>query len=165
METIPELPPERVQPISAAAVYVPPGRLVISPEGADLTTIVGSGLAFCVWDPIRGIGGMAHFLLPEVGSAPAAPRYGDVAMKALLEQLAKAGATISMLRARIYGGSAPPIGSATGHIGDRNVAAALAFLKANGISIIERDIGGVGARKILFSSRDGSAQMGRIGAA
>ena len=29
------------------------------------------------------VGGIAHFLLPEVGSAPPAPRYGDVALKAL----------------------------------------------------------------------------------
>jgi len=161
---IPELPPERVQPICDAATYVPPGRLAVSAEGASLTTIVGSGLALCVWDPFHSVGGMAHFLLPEAGTAPAAPRYGDVAMKALVEELTRAGANPASLRARVYGGSAPPIGSASGHIGDRNVAAALAFLKAHAIPVLERDIGGAGARKILFSARDGGTQVGRIGA-
>ena len=30
-----------------------------------LTTILGSCVALCLWDPVRGAGGRNHFLLPE----------------------------------------------------------------------------------------------------
>jgi chemotaxis protein CheD len=149
----------------AGAVYVHPGRLAVTRDGASLVTVVGSGIALCVWDPLRGAGGLAHFLLPEAGGAPPAPRYGDVAMKSLVAEVEKAGATRTSLRARVYGGCAPPIDSPSGHIGDRNVAAALGFLRTHGIPVVERDIGGAGGRKVEFSPKDGTAQVGRIGGA
>jgi chemotaxis protein CheD len=152
--------PPRPNPLDAV-VYVHPGRLAVS-AGQPFTTVVGSGVAICLWDAVRGIGGMAHFLLPEAGGAPPAPRYGDVAMKLLLEELTKAGAHAGSLRARCYGGSAPPIASASGHIGDRNVAAALAFLVAHAIPVVDRDVGGGGGRKVVFSSRDGATELTRI---
>ena len=149
----------------AGAVYVHPGRLAVTKNGESFVTVVGSGIAICLWDPMRGAGGMAHFLLPEAGSAPPAPRYGDIAMRSLVSEIEKAGAHRPALRARVYGGSAPPIDAASGHIGDRNVAAALGFLRTHGIPLVERDIGGAGGRKVQFSPKDGTAQVGRIGAA
>lgn len=145
-----------------APVYVHPGRALVSKDAPAFTTVVGSGLALCLWDPVHGVGGMAHFLLPEAGGAPPAQRYGDVAMKFLVDELAKAGANPLSLKARVYGGCAPPIGSQSGHIGDRNVAAALAFLRKQSIPIVERDIGGTGARKIVFDPRDGAAEVVKI---
>ncbi len=147
-----------------APLYVHPGRLALSTEGASLVTVVGSGLALCLWDPIHNVGGMAHFLLPDAGGGPKASRYGDVAMKTLVDDLVKAGASATSLRARLYGGSAPPIGSASGHIGDRNVAQALAFVREQKITVVERGTGGTGARKILFSPLDGGAQVTKVGA-
>lgn len=147
-----------------APIYVHPGRTVISTDGTALTTAVGSGLALCLWDPFHGVGGMAHFLLPEAGAAPPAPRYGNVAMVGLVEELKRAGASPASLRARLYGGCAPPIGSVSGHIGDRNVAAALVFLRSRAIPIVDRDTGGVGARKIVFGPKDGGTEVVRIGA-
>ena len=32
-----------------------------------LTTVLGSCIAVCAYDPLAGIGGMNHFLLPEKG--------------------------------------------------------------------------------------------------
>ncbi len=160
MDAFTPFPTQR--PAPEGQVYVHPGRTTVSKEAAPLPTIVGSGVAVCLWDPLHGVGGMAHFLLPEAGSAPAASRYGDVAMRTLVDELAKAGANTATLRARFYGGSAPPIGSASGHIGDRNVAAAVSFLRARAILIVDRDIGGDGGRKVLFSPRDGSVEVVRI---
>lgn len=147
-----------------AALYVHPGRTVVTADPASLTTIVGSGAAVCVWDAMRGVGGMAHFLLPEAGTAPPAPRYGNVAMRSLLEDLKRLGATPRGLRAAVYGGSAPPITSDSGHLGDRNVEAAFSFLRAAGVLVVERDVGGTGARKIVFSPRQGAAQVTKVGA-
>ncbi len=150
------------QPAPTSAVYVHPGRMATRAGGGSFTTVVGSGAAVCVYDPVRGVGGMAHFLLPESGSAPAATRYGDVAMKALLEELGKLGGR--SYRAMLYGGSAPPIAAESGHLGDRNVAAAITFLALHGIPVLERDVGGLGARKVVLDVTEGAVHVTRVGA-
>jgi chemotaxis protein CheD len=145
--------------------YVPPGRLLASSGTTPFTTIVSTGAAVCVWDPVTGVGGMAHFLLPEAGNAPPAPRFGDVALRTLVLELVKLGAPERRLRARVYGGSAPPISSERGHLGDRNIEAAQAFFKARFVPVLECDAGGKNARKVVFSPKGGTAEVTRIGAA
>ncbi len=164
--TIPASPLARPAPLADAAkppVYVHPGRLAASGTADTFTTVVGSGAVVCVWDPIRRVAGMAHFLLPEAGSAPPAPRYGDVALRTLLDQLGSVGGR--SYRATIHGGSAPPIASGSGHLGDRNVAAATAFLALRGIMVVSRDVGGAGARRIVFDPAQGAVDVARVGAA
>ena len=154
---VPELPlPETI-------VYVHPGRTVTGANGDSYTSVVGSGVVVCVWDPVRGIGGMSHFLLPDSGNAPPAQRFGDVALKSLVEQIGNLGGEVRRLRARVYGGNAPPIAEGGMHLGDRNVQAALAFLSANTILIMHRDLGGKIARKVVFNPRQGTAEMTYIG--
>jgi chemotaxis receptor (MCP) glutamine deamidase CheD len=151
-----------IAPQSESTVYVHAGRTAAA-HGGSFTTVVGSGAALCLHDPVRGVGGMAHFLLPESGRAPAAAtRYGDVAVRTLLDALGKLGGR--SYRAALYGGSAPPIASESGHLGDRNVAAAVALLAVRGIPLVDRDIGGVGARKIVFDVAEGRAHVTRVGA-
>jgi chemotaxis protein CheD len=144
-------------------VYVPPGRLLVGREGKPLTTIVSTGAVVCVWDAVTGAGGMAHFLLPEVGNAPPATRFGDVALRTMVEELGKLGVAEKRLRARVYGGSAPPVATTGGHLGDRNVEAALSFLKARFIPIVENQVGGTTARKIVFTPATGTATAVSIG--
>jgi chemotaxis protein CheD len=159
-------PPPHAPTASAETLaYVPPGRLLASSGAVPLTTIVSTGAAVCVWDPVSGIGGMAHFLLPEAGHAPPALRFGDVALRTLVEELVKLGAPERRLRARIYGGSAPPVSSERGHLGERNIEAAQGFLKARFVPVLECDAGGGNARKIVFSPKGGTAEVTRIGAA
>jgi chemotaxis protein CheD len=147
----------------AEPVYVPPGRLLASSDRRPLTTIVSSGAVVCVWDPISCAGGMAHFLLPESGTAQPAHRFGDVALRTLVEELVKLGAPEHRLRARIFGGSAPPIVTEAGHLGDRNVEAARSFLGTRSIAVWEADVGGTSARKIVFSPEKGAASVARVG--
>ncbi len=150
-------------PPPASSVYVHPGRIAASAGADSFVTVVGSGAAVCVWDPVRRVGGMAHFLLPEAGSAPPAPRYGDVAMRSLLEQLGALGGRF--YRAALHGGRAPPISSESGHLGERNVAAATGFLALRGIPVVARDVGGTGARKLVFdlAQAGGAIQVTRVG--
>lgn len=143
--------------------YVPPGRLLATKSEQAMTTVVSTGAAVCLWDPISGVGGMCHFLLPEAGNAPPAPRFGDVALKQLFDELVKLGAPERRLRARVYGGTAPPINAERGHLGDRNIEAALAFLKARFVPVLEKDSGGGGARKIVFAPKQGTAQVTKLG--
>jgi chemotaxis protein CheD len=146
----------------SVSAYVHPGRLVVARDVPDFTTVVGSGAVVCVWDPVANVGGMAHFLLPEKGNAPAAPRFGDVALKQLVEELERLGGHRSHFRASLFGGSAPPIASESGHLGDRNVKMALGFLGAHGIGIVQKDVGGTGGRKVVFAPIAGTAQVVRL---
>lgn len=152
-------------PASTDPIYVHPGRVTAQAAADQYTTIVGSGAVVCLWDPLGNVGGMAHFLLPECGNAPAATRFGDVALASLLNDLSKLGSEPRRLRAAVFGGSAPPLTSEAGHLGDRNIESALAFLRKHAIPILQRDVGGLGARKILFSARQGRAEVSRIGPA
>src|SRR5574341_2053655 len=142
--------------------YVHPGRLVAGKGVGDFTSVVGSGVIVCVWDPVANVAGMAHFLLPEKGNAPPAQRFGDVAMKQLLEELERLGAHRAHLRASIFGGSAPPIAAERGHLGERNVHSALGFLAANGIAVLQKDVGGAGGRKVVFAPAAGTAVTIRL---
>ncbi len=158
-------PPKSYAPSTLAAsdlAYVPPGRLLASADPKPMTTIVSTGAVVCVWDPVSGVGGMAHFLLPEVGNAPPAPRFGDVALRTLLEEVGKLGAPERRLRAKVYGGSAPPLQTTGGHLGDSNIELALSFLKARLVPVLDKDAGGNNARKIIFSPKLGTAEVTRI---
>jgi chemotaxis receptor (MCP) glutamine deamidase CheD len=46
-----------------AQVFLLPGTLHCSAEHAIIATILGSCVAVCLWDCVRGNGGMNHFLL------------------------------------------------------------------------------------------------------
>jgi chemotaxis protein CheD len=143
--------------------YVPPGRLLATRDPRPLTTIVSTGCVVCLWDPIAGIGGMSHFLLPESGTAPPVPRFGDVALRTLVEELVKLGASERRLRALLFGGSAPPLTTEGGHLGDRNVQAARVWLGTHHVAIWEADVGGASARKILFTPSTGASSATPVG--
>lgn len=149
-------------PRGGQSAYVHPGRLVVQRNVAEYMTVAGSGVVVCAWDPVANVGGMAHFLLPEKGNAPPAPRFGDVALKQLVEELERLGANRAHLRASVFGGSAPPIAAESGHLGERNVAMALGFLAANGVAVAVKDVGGTGGRKVSFAPSSGSATVVRL---
>ena len=147
---------------ATASHYVHPGRLLTGEATGDFTTVVGSGAVVCAWDPVANVAGMAHFLLPEKGNAPAAPRFGDVALAQLIDELEKMGGNRARLRASLFGGSAPPIVAESGHLGERNVQQALGFLAAHAIPVQQKDVGGTGGRKVVFAPAAGTASVVRL---
>jgi len=116
-----------------------------------LTTVLGSCVATCLYDPAVRIGGMNHFLLPlpsqhRVGEAGF--RYGTQAMELLINALLKQGAQKSRLEAKLFGGSQMDAG--LGPIGERNAAFARRFLQTEGISCVAESLGGTMARRLRF---------------
>ncbi|MBY0407732.1 MAG: hypothetical protein K2Q01_08565, partial [Rickettsiales bacterium] len=62
---------------------------VTEKPGTMIVTILGSCVAACMRDPVLGIGGMNHFLLPEssdmnIRHGTEATRYGAYAMEQLI---------------------------------------------------------------------------------
>ncbi|MDH5512633.1 MAG: hypothetical protein OEY27_05390, partial [Gammaproteobacteria bacterium] len=82
------------------------GGLHASHQPLLLDTVLGSCIAACLYDPVLGMGGMNHFMLPE-GSDPGDPtstRYGVNAMELLISDLMKLGADRRRFQAKIFGG-------------------------------------------------------------
>ncbi|HEY0787023.1 MAG TPA: chemotaxis protein CheD, partial [Thermoanaerobaculia bacterium] len=91
---------------AAAKVYLQPGQWVAMATPATITTILGSCVAVCLWEPQLRIGGMNHFMLPyETGRVTGSPRFGDVAIRQLLTKLVALGARPSALEATVVGGA------------------------------------------------------------
>ncbi|MFZ3582046.1 chemotaxis protein CheD [Loktanella sp. DJP18] len=123
-----------------------------------LTTILGSCVAACLWDPVTGIGGMNHFLLatgPENGTA--GYRYGSHAMELLINDLLKRGAVRSRLRAKLFGGAM--MQDNFGRIGRENAEFALKFVRDEGFALVSQSLLGTQARRIRFMPTTGNAQQ------
>jgi chemotaxis protein CheD len=139
-------------------LYLIPGKIFVAAQPFAISTIVGSGVALCLWDSVQHIGGANHFMLPEgPDDNENATRYGNIANPALLQRLQDLGATVKTLEAKIFGGSLPNVtfANAEGHLGDRNVEAVTRFLSLNGIKLVQSDVGGTRGRKVIFQTDDG----------
>lgn len=140
--------------------YLIPGKLFAAAQPFAITTILGSGVALCLWDSALAIGGANHVMLAE---GPAendnATRYANVAHPALLQRLLGLGAEIRTLEAKVFGGSLPncSFGNEKNHMGELNVQATMLFLQMKGIRVVQNEVGGTRGRKLVFQTDDGRA--------
>jgi chemotaxis protein CheD len=140
--------------------YLHPGQVFTSRECHAVTTILGSCVSVCLWDPSAKIGGINHFLLPtRTGDAPASPRFGDLAIRQLIEQLVAFGCRRQNLLAKIFGGACvlEAFQVRESHLGQRNAQVAEQILAAAGIPLAGQDVGGQRGRKLIFHTDDGAA--------
>lgn len=145
--------------------YLHPGQLVAAADPLTVTTILGSCVGVCLYDPVRRVGGVNHFLLPEwPGDGERSTRFGDVAMAELLSRVLALGARRADLLARVYGGACV-VDAFRGdayHLGERNAALALVFLRREDIPVLDADTGGRRGRKLVFHTTIGSSLITRI---
>jgi chemotaxis protein CheD len=126
---------------------------------AVLTTLLGSCVAACIWDPVLAIGGMNHFLLPGEDDAQIrdSERYGVHLMELLVNGLLREGASRQRLQAKLFGGG--NMNSALADIGGRNAVFARNFLRNEGIVLVGESLGGDRARKVQFWPTTGRARQ------
>lgn len=139
-------------------VYLHAGQLSAAPEPTAITTVLGSCVAVCLFDPVARVGGMNHFLLPHHVERERSARFGNVAVPQLIEAVVAAGASRGALVAKLFGG-ASVLGAASGgrRLGEENVALALQLLEGAGVPVLDRDVGGDRGRKLVFVTDDGTA--------
>ena len=141
---------------------VPQGdRFVSADPTCMLTTILGSCVAACLFDPVAQIGGMNHFLLAhphgnQTLDHVTEQRYGVHAMELLINEMQKAGADRRRLRAHLYGGGNLHAGMQA--IGTANGDFARRFLADEGIPLLAQDLGGTSARRVEFQPALGRAR-------
>jgi chemotaxis protein CheD len=144
---------------SCAQYYLHPGHLFASDTPTLVTTILGSCVAVCLFDLTAKIGGVNHFLLPLASGRERTPRFGDVAIPSLIDQLLGLGAVRANLQAKVFGGACV-VASFSGnrrHLGEENAELALLTLEAQGIPVLDGDVGGTRGRKLVFQTDEGTA--------
>lgn len=143
--------------------YLFPAEIFVSREPIMVSTVLGSCIAVCLWDTRVAIGGMNHYLLPLWnGDGLATPKYGNIAIRQLVEKVLAQGAERKNLQAKIFGGAAM-WDSSNGlfAIGLRNIELAQQQLKELQIPLVAADVGGSQSRKIFFNTSDGSVLLRR----
>jgi chemotaxis protein CheD len=127
---------------------------------------IGSCVAVVVYDPKTNVSGLAHIVLPRLAEAQykAHPtRFADVAVRALINEMKKRGASTQHLRAKVFGGANmfPEVISADSvmDIGGRNITVVLEQFKNHDVEIVAKDLGGHIGRSILFDTSRGSARV------
>jgi chemotaxis protein CheD len=142
-----------------------PNEFYTTSEDIVLMTVLGSCVAACLHDPVSGIGGMNHFMLPDDGADAAASesmRYGAYAMEVLINELIKAGGRRERFEAKVFGGAAVLAGMTTINIGDRNADFVRRYLALERIRITAEDLQGVHPRKVAFMPRTGRAMVKKL---
>jgi len=138
---------------------------ITSDADVVLHTVLGSCISACIRDPVLGVGGMNHFLLPNAdnidmtagGAEALALRYGNYAMELLINGLLKRGAQRNRLEIKLFGG-ANVVKNISG-IGHKNAAFIEHFMKEEGLPIASHHLRGFAARKVHYAPNTGRARM------
>jgi chemotaxis receptor (MCP) glutamine deamidase CheD len=149
--------------VAVPSCYVHPGQVAAFAQAVQVSTVLGSCVAICLYDDEAGIGGLNHFVLPDLSTTDTSTRYAGPAFRELLTRLRSLGARSSRLQAKVFGGSDTLGFSAETTIGARNVESARALLALAGIPIVGEDVGGTVGRKLLFDTSGGAAWVRLLG--
>jgi chemotaxis protein CheD len=145
-----------------AKFYLQPGQLFASRDSHAVTTILGSCVAVCLWDPKAKIGGINHYLLPVYsGEGAASPRFGDISIRELLSRLLTLGCDRRRLEAKLFGGACvlAAFRERKDHLGSQNIHTARELLAAEGVPVVGEAVGGHRGRKLIFATDNGSAWL------
>jgi chemotaxis protein CheD len=141
--------------------FLYPAELFVSKTPYQINTILGSCVAVCLFDPVSGIGGMNHYMLPYWnGQGLASPKYGNIAIEKLIDKMVSMGSARHNLKAKIFGGGEVIETQVVQfHIGLRNIEVAKQLLEEKKIPIISSSVGGKLGRKIEFVTNSGEVRQ------
>ncbi|AMO23861.1 chemoreceptor glutamine deamidase CheD [Ramlibacter solisilvae] len=149
------------------SVKILPGQYYAAAGDGSISTLLGSCVSTCLWDPLLKIGGMNHFMLPGESSPAASPwavsaRFGVYAMEVLINEMIHLGADRRRLVAKVFGGAQVLQGFDKLDVGAMNVRFVLDFLREEAIPIAGQDLLGSSPRKLHFFPANGKAQVKRL---
>jgi len=145
-------------------IHINPGELFTSNEPHEISTILGSCVAVCIWDRQNRFGGMNHFMLPHCTDLDKkSNRYGNIAMQELLRQILEMGSRRSNLVIKAFGGSSV-LSFQTGsfEIGKQNREEFEKWLDQTSLKLVASNMGGKLGRKIVFNTATGEVKMSFI---
>lgn len=134
-----------------------------------VTAGLGSCIGICILDRNKGIGSLAHIMLPsslQSKNNQNKAKFADTAIIMVLEEMKKRGANIGALVAKIAGGAQMFKFSGDSEIlkiGQRNAAAVAENLDKHKIKLLAQDTGGNYGRTITFDVTTGNLHIRTIG--
>jgi chemotaxis protein CheD len=146
----------------ATYISVAPGdQYVTSNPDETVVTLLGSCVAACARDPVSGVGGLNHFLLPtsdqDLKGSDEAMRFGDYAMEQLINTIYRKGGQRGRIEFKIFGGARVLGGASLLKIGEQNIAFVERFLRNEGFPIVAKSVGGTAPRRVRFHPATGKA--------
>ncbi|MCT4637978.1 MAG: chemotaxis protein CheD [Bacteroidales bacterium] len=141
--------------------YLYPSTIFVGIEPTQISTILGSCVAVCLWDKKREIGGMNHFLLPYWnGDGLASPKYGNIAIEKLIDKISSTGSRKKDIVAKVFGGSEMfDTKNFSFNIGLRNIDLARKIITELNIPIVAESVGGKRGRRIIFNTYTGEVRL------
>ncbi|MCF8367175.1 MAG: chemotaxis protein CheD [Bacteroidales bacterium] len=137
--------------------YIYSSGLYVSDKEIILNTVLGSCVSVCLWDNMKKVGGMNHYMLPLWnGNGLASPKYGNIAIEQLITKVHSFGCKNENIVAKIFGGARMlKEQSQIFDIGRKNIELAYELLARENIRIIAKSTGGERGRKISFNTGSG----------
>jgi chemotaxis protein CheD len=156
----------RYADLAKRPIHVVQGEHVVTDDpDAVLTTILGSCVAACMRDPVAGLGGMNHFLLPGGPKAdegdPESVRYGVHAMELLVNALLARGARRDRLEVKLFGGGRLVKGLTD--VGASNARFAEEFVAREKLKHVGGSLRGDSGRRIQYWPVSGRARQVFLG--
>ena len=147
------------------AAKILPGEFYVTRESELITTVLGSCVSVCVYDPVLRIGGMNHFMLPsgngmDLDIVGKSFRYGDVAMERMLNVLFTNGADRKRIVFKAFGGG--HVMARMTDIGELNIAFLKKFMSLEGYKLEAEDLSGPYPRKVVFFPETGRVLVKRL---
>ena len=141
-----------------------PADIFVDKRPHIVSTVLGSCVSVCLYDPALKQGAINHFILPQWnGHDLATMKYGNLAIIRILEELLILGSKYENIVAQVFGGAEVIAETPTNfHIGKRNVQIALKILNEFKIPVILSDVGGNRGRKINFNTLTGEVEHNYI---
>jgi chemotaxis protein CheD len=155
-----ERPRALARPRANITVDISDMKVSQSRDDVLVTYSLGSCVGLTLFDPVAGVGGMIHCMLPLSKIDPDKARlkpymFVDTGVAALLTELYAKGAQRQNLVAKVAGAGSPLGREETFRIGQRNYTILRKFLWKNNILIDKEDVGGSKARTLYLYMADG----------
>lgn len=148
-----------------ADVFLHPGGYHFGGAGTRIHTVLGSCVSITAWHAARRLGGMCHYMLPardiDVEDQSDA-RYADGAIALFLDDMRRADTTPDQYEVKMFGGAdqfAGLAGRAPFDVAGGNIDSGLRLLERHGLTLTVRELGGTGARRLIFDIATGAVWM------
>lgn len=133
-------------PENIREVNLGPGDLYFGDSSTRIRTVLGSCVAITLWHPELCIGGMCHYMLPRRLSSETPSvggRYGDEAMKIMLDHIVRSHTKPADYQMKIFGGGRmfTGIGVSRSDIGQRNIDAAVKMAQEYRFQLVAKQVG------------------------
>jgi chemotaxis protein CheD len=152
--------------IGIVEVFLHPGEYHFGDAATRIVTLLGSCVSITVWHPRLLVGGMCHFMLPSRGAIPEGEgydgRFGDEAMKLLMNEIWNLGLDPGQFHAKVFGGANMfPLQCQKQemNVGERNLEMADVLLDRYGMPVKAKHIGGDGHRKLMLDVWSGDVWL------